>query len=496
MCSFSFLSTGKAGSNYLTDNTMDTYQILIISPNKSFIRKIQDLLSTKPEFLIKNIPFLPGDIPIDFGKDDWFGLLDLDHQSEPPNKVLGIIENQYSENQFLLLSKELAQLPFTSPNIYFNNIDILSSSLFIHFLTALVEKSALSAAKRKIETDLNKRLSELLLIRKASLHLTMNLSLDYVLETILESALELVSADDTHLFLYEHGLLSFAASLFDGHQQERPYMDPRPQGLTYRVAREGKKIVADNVLTNPLFENRRWEGSIIGLPLKTGNTVLGVMNVALKRAHIFSENEIQVLEFLADQAAIAIQNAKLYEQAQQEIADRKKAEEAIKHMAHHDALTGLPNRRLFNERISLEISRSQRNNQKIGVMLFDLDHLKNVNDSFGHSVGDLLLQAVAQRLLGLLRKSDTVARMGGDEFLLILPEMKIPGDAKLTAERILSALSTPFLLEGNQINITTSIGIVFFPDDGTEVDDLIKKADIAMYKAKEKGGNIYHFYTE
>jgi len=208
------------------------------------------------------------------------------------------------------------------------------------------------------------------------------------------------------------------------------------------------------------------------------------------------KNEIQALEFLADQASIAIQNAKLYEQAQQEIADRKKAEEALKHMAHHDALTGLPNRRLFNERISLEISRSQRNNQKIGVMLFDLDHLKKVNDSFGHSVGDLLLQAVAQRLLGLLRKSDTVARMGGDEFLLILPEMKQTNDAILTAERILSALSTPFLLEGNQINITTSIGIVFFPDDGTEVDDLIKKADIAMYKAKEKGGNIYHLYTE
>ncbi len=86
--------------------------------------------------------------------------------------------------------------------------------------------------------------------------------------------------------------------------------------------------------------------------------------------------------------------------------------------------------------------------------------------------------------------------MGGDEFLLILPEMKQSKDAVITAERILSALSTPFLLEGNQINITTSIGIVLFPDDGTEVDDLIKKADIAMYKAKEKGGNIYHFYTE
>jgi diguanylate cyclase (GGDEF)-like protein len=307
--------------------------------------------------------------------------------------------------------------------------------------------------------------------------------------------MELVSADDTHVFLYQGGVLSFASAIFDGHQQREPFMNPRPHGMTYKVAKEGKKIIVNNTLKDPLFSDMPWEGSIIGLPLKIGNTVLGVMNVALIRSHIFSDNEIRVLEFLADQAAIAIQNAKLYEQAQQEISDRKKAEEAIKHLANHDALTGLPNRRLFNERINLEISRSDRNDHKIGVMLFDLDQLKKVNDTFGHSVGDLLLQAVAQRLLGLLRKSDTVARMGGDEFLLILPEMSQPEDAIPTAERVLSAISTPFILEGHHISITTSIGISIYPNDGREVDELVKKADIAMYKAKEKGGDIYHIFT-
>ena len=202
------------------------------------------------------------------------------------------------------------------------------------------------------------------------------------------------------------------------------------------------------------------------------------------------------MEFLGDQASIAIQNANLYEKAQLEISERIRAEKAIKHLANHDALTGLPNRRLFNERIHLEISRAQRNNQKIGIMLFDLDHLKKVNDSYGHNAGDLLLQAVSQRLLGLLRKSDTIARMGGDEFLLILPEMNQPQDAIQTAERILNALSTPFHLESYEVFITTSIGIAIFPDDGDEVNSLVKKADIAMYKAKEKGGNVYHFYTE
>jgi len=128
-------------------------------------------------------------------------------------------------------------------------------------------------------------------------------------------------------------------------------------------------------------------------------------------------------------------------------------------------------------------------------MLFDLDHLKKVNDSYGHNVGDLLLQAVSQRLLGLLRKSDTVARMGGDEFLLILPEMNTREDAIITAERILDTLSTPFHLGSYEVLITTSIGIAFFPEDGEDANSLIKKADISMYKAKEKGGNMYHIYT-
>ncbi len=497
MCSSCFLSSGKAGTYIFLNYNMTPYQILAFSPKTSFSRKIKEILASNPTFQINNIPSFPGEIPSNLGNYAWIGIVEMEHQSSTVEDIVKIVQDQYPAHTFLLLSKGPSPLSSPSPSdIYYLEIDALSSSLFLPFVTALAEKSALSIAKLKAETDLNNRLRELLLIRKASLHLTMNLSLDSVLESILESAMELVSADDTHVFLYEHGMLSFASALFGGHQQRKPFINPRPEGMTYKVAREGIKVVVNDMNSHPLFADQPWDGSIIGLPLKTSNTVLGVMNVALRRAHKFSDNEIRVLEFLADQASIAIQNAKLYEQAQQEITDRKKAEKDIKHMAHHDSLTGLPNRRLFNERISLEIARSQRNNQKIGVMLFDLDLLKGVNDSFGHSVGDLLLQAVAQRMLGLLRKSDTVARMGGDEFLLILPEMNQPEAAVLTAERILNSLSTPFLLEGNQINITTSIGIVFYPDEGTEVDALIKKADIAMYNAKEKGGNNFHFYTD
>jgi diguanylate cyclase (GGDEF)-like protein len=424
-------------------------------------------------------------------------LLDLDSMGLDPAQMDQDLSTLRQDRILVLLSEEpsLSGILPGQEDIYSINSSDLDSPLFIPFLRSLASQTFLIRSNHSSRQDLKSRLNELHLLRKASLHLTMNLSLDAVLEAILQSALELVSAEDSHIFLYDHGVLSFGAALFEGHQQRSPIMNPRPHGMTYQVAREGKLIVVNDTMTDPLFEDRRWKGSIIGIPLKIGNKVLGVMNVALQRAHTFTDNEIQVLEFLGDQASIAIQNAKLYEQAQQEIADRKRAEKAIQHLANHDALTGLPNRRLFNERIILEISRAQRNKQKIGVMLFDLDQLKNVNDTYGHNVGDMLLQAVAQRLLGLLRKSDTIARMGGDEFILILPEMQHQADAIQTAERILDALSTPFHLETYQVNITTSIGVAFYPDDGGEPESLTKKADIAMYKAKEKGGNTYHLFT-
>ena len=482
---------------------MESINIICLSPKSAFYKKIKDVITSVGRNVPQNstvevhhFSSISTAIPSKILSSSQIVIVDHGSFEGEMVDILPEISAKFDTQSLVIVSdRNFPDSHQRNQNIYSVKYQDLESQLFHGFISCLVAQSELIQSNLAVQEDLNNRLIELLSIRKASLHLTMNLSLDAVLEAILESAMELVSADDTHVFLYEHGVLSFAAALFDGHQQNEPFMHPRPNGLTYQVARAGKLMAVDDTLSDPIFKDRLWEGSIISLPLKIGQKVLGVMNVALKRAHKFTENEIRALEFLGDQASIAIQNAKLYEQAQQEIVDRKKAEKAIKHLANHDSLTGLPNRRLFNERIVLEISRAKRNNQKIGVMLFDLDHLKKVNDSYGHNVGDLLLQAVAQRLLGLLRKSDTIARMGGDEFLLILPEMKEQADAFQTAERILEALSTPFVLEGFEVNITTSIGISFFPDDGDTSELLIKDADIAMYKAKEKGGNTYHLFT-
>ncbi len=177
-----------------------------------------------------------------------------------------------------------------------------------------------------------------------------------------------------------------------------------------------------------------------------------------------------------------------------DITERKRAEATIKELAYHDSLTGLPNRMLFNDRLTLELAHAHRNRQKFAVMMLDLDHFKDINDTLGHSVGDQLLQAVGHRLIGLLRKNDTVARMGGDEFLLLLPEIARVEAATKIAHKILKAVREPFVLDGNTLQISTSIGIATYPKDGKDGDTLMTHADNAMYRAKKEGRDTYQTY--
>ncbi|MCK4420698.1 PAS domain S-box protein [candidate division WOR-3 bacterium] len=178
-----------------------------------------------------------------------------------------------------------------------------------------------------------------------------------------------------------------------------------------------------------------------------------------------------------------------------DITKRKEAEKELAYMATHDALTNLPNRLLFNDRLTLALKQAQRNQQKLAVMLLDLDQFKEINDTLGHSVGDLLLQAVGDRLAGLLRKSDTITRMGGDEFLLLFPETAGTETTSKIAKKILKAIQKPFVVDNHKLHITTSIGIAIHPDNGEDAEILIKNADIAMYSAKRKGRDNHQYYS-
>ena len=185
-----------------------------------------------------------------------------------------------------------------------------------------------------------------------------------------------------------------------------------------------------------------------------------------------------------------------YEGIAEDVTERKKAEETITHMAYHDILTGLPNRMLFNDRLSVEIARTSRHQKRLAVMMLDLDRFKDVNDTFGHDIGDMLLKAIAEGLTKLLRKSDTVARLGGDEFILILTELNQVKDASVIARNIIDSFKKPFQLNSHTISITTSIGIAVFPEDGGDANTLVKNADTAMYRTKQAGRNNYQWYSK
>ena len=179
---------------------------------------------------------------------------------------------------------------------------------------------------------------------------------------------------------------------------------------------------------------------------------------------------------------------------QADIHERKIFERKLVHIAHHDTLTGLPNRTLYVDRLSQSLARAQRFKNHVGVLFLDLDGFKAVNDTYGHNVGDLLLQQVSKRLLDCVRKVDTVARFGGDEFMIILADIKTTDDAGLVASRIVSDISKSYMIHGNDVRISTSVGVSLFPEHSNDEETLIKYADIAMYSAKQAGKNQYRMY--
>ncbi|MGB8599595.1 MAG: EAL domain-containing protein [Burkholderiales bacterium] len=179
-----------------------------------------------------------------------------------------------------------------------------------------------------------------------------------------------------------------------------------------------------------------------------------------------------------------------------DISERKQAEEMIYHQAYHDMLTGLPNRLLFKDHLILGMAQAKRNRRKLAVMFLDLDRFKVINDTMGHVVGDQLLQSVAMRLAKSVREGDTLARQGGDEFTLLLPQIDELGAAANAAAKLLETLNRPFRVGGQDHYFSASIGIAIYPDDGDTVDMLVKNADIAMYHVKELGRNNYAFFSQ
>jgi diguanylate cyclase (GGDEF)-like protein/PAS domain S-box-containing protein len=218
--------------------------------------------------------------------------------------------------------------------------------------------------------------------------------------------------------------------------------------------------------------------------LETAGRIHGVMGISISELSATDEDEWLLLEEVAADVSYMLSRI----EAEQL---RRKSEQQMTYMALHDALTGLPNRTLLSDRLNVAVAQASRNSHKIAVMMLDLDRFKNVNDSLGHGVGDELLKAVAQRLADILRRSDTVARMGGDEFIILLPQVNETEYAARVARKLLNSFKKPFMVEGHELRMTTSIGVALYPEAGEDAESLLRHADTAMYRAKERGRDRY-----
>ncbi len=343
-----------------------------------------------------------------------------------------------------------------------------NNNLIQNIARELIDHQALLAMLKQ-QTD------ELDALKKLSIHLTSSLDLPDVLDAVVSEAVRLIdNARDVNIFLYKNHKLSFGAALDADGIRNKPWSKPRPNGLTYTVARSGEMIIVENMKDHPLFQNVpvHWIGSIIGIPLKVGNKVVGVMNLSRSTLGGYSASELRLLSLLSDQAAVAISNASLHQM--------------ISRQAYSDTLTGLPNRRALDERLEEEVASARRNNFSFAVIMMDLDGFKAVNDTYGHSVGDDVLRLVFSEMGRGVRTTDFLARYGGDELTLILSQTEITS-AQVVSEKITEGMKKlKFRLpDGKRLKLGISGGIALYPIHARSGPDLLRAADAALYHAKK-----------
>jgi diguanylate cyclase (GGDEF)-like protein/PAS domain S-box-containing protein len=246
-------------------------------------------------------------------------------------------------------------------------------------------------------------------------------------------------------------------------------------GKNPRLLKSGNTPVhAYNDMWASLVRQEKWQGEFIN-KRKDGTNYIYSINVAP-----VLDTEGRTTHYIA---------------IEEDISEQKKTQDKIHYLANYDVLTGLPNRIQMDEHLRYTLSLAKRNPVTFALIFLDLDHFKNINDTLGHSVGDLLLVELAKRLSDALRDEDTVSRMGGDEFVLLLPETDSNGAGQV-AQKLLESIAQPFFLEGHELSVTASIGIALYPLDGSDIETLSKNADTAMYRSKQDGRNAYCFFTQ
>jgi diguanylate cyclase (GGDEF)-like protein len=257
-------------------------------------------------------------------------------------------------------------------------------------------------------------------------------------------------------------------------------------GLVRRVWADGAPVWFPDVTLEPGFRRgpdaaQAGLHSAFGFPIMAAAQPLGVMEFFSRNIEQPDEALLQAVRAIGSQIG--------------QFVVRKQAEERVRHLAHYDELTGLPNRSMFHERVGHALAQARRGERVLAILFIDLDRFKNINDTLGHDAGDRVLKEIADRLRGCLRESDTVARLGGDEFVVLTEGLAQPAQVAAVAQKMLAAIAKPVVLETQEVHISASIGISTYPGDSGDMQGMMKNADIAMYRAKEQGKNNYQFYS-
>ncbi|HEX2915507.1 MAG TPA: EAL domain-containing protein [Chloroflexia bacterium] len=313
--------------------------------------------------------------------------------------------------------------------------------------------------------------------------------LEKLLELIVKECNQLVAAEQTLLFLTdeENRTVNSKVTLPDKAQVSLPL----GRGIVGTVAFSGKII---NILDTSLDSRHSeyWPNfitrNLLTVPLRTYNgQIIGVVQALNKKGACFDSRDEELLEALCDLAAVAIERAKI-------TREQKRLGEELSYQARHDALTGLPNRVFLEESLGAALAEAEQKGNSVAVLFVDLDRFKLINDSLGHGFGDMLLQQVAHRLQSGLRFGDVVARHGGDEFVVVLRVVRNVLSVHRLVHNLQKSLQQPFYVEGQELYISASIGVSLFPQHGHNVTEVLRNADTAMYKAKDRGQNGYEFF--
>jgi diguanylate cyclase (GGDEF)-like protein len=366
--------------------------------------------------------------------------------------------------------------------------------------------------KKKSE-ELEESYNQVAIISRIGQEITASLNLDELLNTIYSSVNKLMDANGFGIATYDEEKEELDYRLFiESGKRLKPHNRTIHSNESFGAwcIKNGEEIFLNDIEYGYKRYIKKRKNSIgrkakalIYIPLKTGERMIGVLTVQSYKKNVYTEQHLEILRALASYISIALANSLIYEQVNllkdqllEEKHELENAYEQIAHMANHDNLTALPNRRLLDALMKEYMPLCLRNNEKMAILYLDLDDFKPINDNFGHECGDEALKLIAGRLRKCLRASDTIARIGGDEFAAVLINVKRKENIIQLAEKIIAAIRQPLHVSEQEFKIGVSIGVCIFPDDAEELPQLFKKADIAMYRVKQDPEKSYLFYNE